>query len=55
DIGTALGMRSLMEELRQSNLISGGPSPMGAKDRSKFLSKFDELINAVRKTYPPRK
>ena len=55
DIGTALGMRSLMEELRQSNLVSGGPSPMGAKDRSKFLSKFDELINAVRKTYPPRK
>jgi len=55
DIGTALGMRSLMEELRQSNLVSGGPSPMGAKDRSKFLSKFDELINAVRKAYPPRK
>lgn len=55
DIGNALGMRSLMEELRQSNLVSGGPSPMGAKDRSRFLAKLDELINAVRKAFPPHK
>lgn len=55
DIGSALGMRSLMEELRQSNLMTGGPSPMTAKDRSRFLAKIDDLINAVRKRHPLQK
>lgn len=51
EIGEALGMRNLMEELRQSQVISGGPAPMTPRDRSRFLSKMDELVNAVRKTY----
>lgn len=49
DIGEALGMRDLMHELRQDGTVTGGPAPMSAKDRSRFLSKLDELINAVRR------
>ena len=47
DIGEAVGLRNLMDELRQSGIITGGPAPKTARDRSRFLSKLDELINAV--------
>ena len=53
DIGEALGMRSLMETLRQDGSVTGGPAPMSAKDRSRFLSKLDETINTVRRAHPP--
>ena len=53
DIGAALAMRELMEGLRQGGEQTGGPAPMTAKDRSRFLSKLDEAINAIRRTHPP--
>jgi len=53
DIGSALAMRGLMDELRQGGVMSGGPAPMAPKDRSRFLSKLDELVNAVRRANPP--
>ncbi len=46
-IGEALGIRDLMEELRQSGAAGGGPAPMTPKDRSRFLSKLDNAVNAV--------
>ena len=49
NIGEALGMRDLMDELRQSGQASGGPAPMTPKDRSRFLAKLDEIVNAVRR------
>ncbi len=54
DIGEALGIRDLMSELREAGAVTGGPAPMAAKDRSRFLSKLDETINAVRKAHPRR-
>ena len=54
DIGEALAMRNLMNELRQDGAVTGGPGPMTAKDRSRFLSKLDEMINAVRRAHPPK-
>jgi uncharacterized protein YaiI (UPF0178 family) len=51
-IGEALGMRSLMEELRQTGAVTGGPGPMTKQDRSRFLSRLDETINAIRRTRP---
>jgi hypothetical protein len=51
DIGEALAMRDLMNDLRQSGEAHGGPAPMTPKDRSRFLSKLDEAINAVRRTH----
>lgn len=51
-IGEALATRELMETLRQTGAATGGPAPMGAKDRSRFLAKLDELLSAVLRAYP---
>ena len=55
DIGEALAMRNLMNELRQDGSAKGGPAAMTPKDRSRFLSMLDETINAVRRAHPPKK
>jgi uncharacterized protein YaiI (UPF0178 family) len=55
DIGSALAMRDLMEELRQGGAMTRGPTPMTPKDRSRFLSKLDEGVNAVRRKHVSRK
>src|SRR5207302_4421513 len=52
DIGSALATRTLMDELSQGGLVMGGPAPMTPKDRSRFLSKLDETIHAVRRAFP---
>lgn len=54
DIGHALATRELMDQLRQSGEVTGGPAPMTQKDRSRFLSSLDEAVNAVRRAHPPR-
>jgi uncharacterized protein len=48
-IGSALATRSLLDMLRQSGAIGGGPAPFANADRSRFLAKLDELIHAVRR------
>ena len=53
DIGSALAMRDLMGALRQGGAVTGGPAPMTAKDRSRFLAKLDEAIVAVRRELSP--
>jgi uncharacterized protein len=53
DIGAVLGMRDLLSELRKDGTVTGGPAPMTPKDRSRLLSKLDEMVNAVRRAYPP--
>jgi uncharacterized protein YaiI (UPF0178 family) len=54
DIGSALALREIMDGLRQGGTMTGGPAPMTPKDRSRFLSKLDEVVNAVRRAHPPR-
>jgi uncharacterized protein YaiI (UPF0178 family) len=51
DIGSALAMRELMSDLRQAGAVTGGPAPMTQKDRSRFLAKLDEIVNAVRRAH----
>jgi uncharacterized protein len=48
-IGSALATRTLMEELRQMGTVTGGPAPMTKQDRSRFLSRLDEMIHAIRR------
>ena len=48
-IGDALATRALLEMLRQSGDFRGGPSPFARSDRSRFLSRLDELIHAARR------
>jgi hypothetical protein len=48
-IGNALATRALLDMLRQSGEFGGGPAPFAKSDRSRFLSKLDELIHAARR------
>ncbi len=48
-IGEAVATRDLMEELRAMGQAAGGPAPMTPKDRSRFLAKLDEAVNAARR------
>jgi uncharacterized protein len=43
-IGNLLATRDLKAYLREAGVMSGGPPSMSAKDRSRFLSKLDELV-----------
>jgi uncharacterized protein len=43
-IGGALATRDLKSQLRDVGIQSRGPAAISAKDRSRFLSKLDELI-----------
>lgn len=47
DIGSALATRELLDALRQTGVATGGPAPMTPRDRSRFLSKLDEAVNAL--------
>jgi uncharacterized protein len=43
-IGDLLATRELKSQLRGAGVMSGGPPPLSAKDRSRFQSKLDELV-----------
>ena len=49
NIGAALATRNLLSDLRDFGEISGGPPPFSKQDRSLFLQKLDEAINAIRR------
>ena len=45
-IGGALASRQLNADLREAGVVSGGPRPLASRDRSRFLSKLDQLVQA---------
>ncbi len=45
-IGSALAMRSLKQGLREMGEMSGGPSGISQRDRSRFLQQLDQLVVA---------
>lgn len=49
-IGDAIATRELMLTLRQMGEGRGGPPPMDKKDRSRFLGKLDQVIQAIKRT-----
>jgi uncharacterized protein YaiI (UPF0178 family) len=49
DIGDAMATRALMEMLRQGGDFGGGPAPFTKADRSRYLSKLDEVLHAIRR------
>ena len=51
-IGEQMAVRDMMRGLRADGTVGGGPPPMAPKDRSRFLSKLDEMLSAVRRKYP---
>lgn len=55
NIGQAVAVRDLLSDLRGSGEVTGGPPPLTKRDRSRFLQKLDEVIQAVfRKSNQPQ-
>lgn len=48
-IGNDLANRELMSHLRETGVITGGPSPFDKRDRSQFLQRLDDAVQAARK------
>jgi len=46
-IGDALATRDLMADLREGGELTGGPPPFAKRDRSNYLQRLDETINAL--------
>ncbi len=44
NVKEALSLRNLMDELRSSGLESGGPAPIGPRDRQAFANQLDRLL-----------
>ena len=49
NIGSVVATRELLQDLRQSGEMHGGPAPMDKKARSQFLSKLDEIIQSLKR------
>lgn len=49
NVGEALATRHLLAQLRDQGVMGGGPPPFSPKDRSLFLQKLDEMVNAIRR------
>jgi hypothetical protein len=48
-IGPALATRELLERLREMGEVTGGPPPFAPADRSRFLARLGEAIEAIRR------
>jgi len=48
-IGSAVAQRAIMEQLRSTGAVTGGPKPFDRNDRSRFLQALDEAINRERR------
>jgi len=48
-IGMAMANRELLSNLRAMGEVTGGPKPMAARDRSRFLSSLDEAVNRLKR------
>lgn len=49
NIGGAVAGRELMQNLRHMGEKRGGPAPMQKQDRSKFLGKLDQILQALKR------
>jgi uncharacterized protein YaiI (UPF0178 family) len=52
-IGNQLATRDLKAHLREAGVMSGGPRPISERDRSRFLSKLDELVQRGLREHHP--
>ena len=44
-IGSAIAQRAIMEQIRSTGAMTGGPKPFDRTDRSRFLQALDETLN----------
>ncbi|MFY9655334.1 MAG: YaiI/YqxD family protein [Methylocystis sp.] len=48
-IGMALAQRALMEHIRSTGEITGGPPPFSSANRSQFLQALDQIVSRERR------
>lgn len=48
-IGMALASRELMQGLRETGAITGGPRPFNKNDRSAFLNRLETTVQAAKR------
>lgn len=48
NVGGRLAVRNLIDELRGSGLVTGGPSNFSAKDRQAFANQLDRWVTRVK-------
>nr|WP_217352629.1 YaiI/YqxD family protein [Sphingomonas sp. ID1715] len=48
-IGSAVAMRAIMADLRAGGDVVGGPKPFAKADRSRFLSRLDDALVALKR------
>lgn len=48
-IGSALASREILAFMRDLGEVTGGPPPFSPKDRSTFLQRLDDLIQALKR------
>ena len=51
-IGGALATREIKQGLRESGVMTGGPSGISARDRSRFAAKLDECLRRALREAP---
>lgn len=49
NISERLSMRDFMTELRDSGVVTGGPAPLGQKDKIAFTNSLDRIITQMLK------
>tara|TARA_B100001971_G_scaffold84647_1_gene78113 strand:+ start:223314 stop:223763 length:450 start_codon:yes stop_codon:yes gene_type:complete len=49
NIRERLSVRNFMQELRDSGVETGGPPPLGAKDKEQFANAFDRIMTKLLK------
>ena len=50
NIGMALASREIMEGIRETGEMTGGPPPFSKADRSKFLNRMEMIVQQARKS-----
>ena len=53
NIGEAVAVRNMLEGLRSAGAATGGPPPLRKRDRSCFLHRLDETVQAIRRKHGP--
>lgn len=49
NVGDSLATRQLLKQLRDQDVMMGGPPPFEKKDRSLFLQQLDQMVNAIKR------
>ncbi|MCZ6749729.1 MAG: YaiI/YqxD family protein [SAR324 cluster bacterium] len=52
NVKEALATRDLTQELREEGIMSGGPPPLGPRDREKFANAIDRELTQLQRNSP---